>query len=511
MTTLEKLPPLQETPAPDFLKRHRPAILAIAFIAIAFALLLLMDRSNLLFPLWSSIAFPMLAVAPFIVLASKVSNKLKAFLILVVLLLIVPYLGIKDSFYLELVVQIGIFAALALGLNIVVGFAGLLDLGYIAFFAVGAYAWGIFASTQSDNVVMKANSLASPDAFYVFLFIGVGFAALAGILLGLPVLRLKGDYLAIVTLGFGEMIRVLVSNLSNISSDPLVKVNITNGAQGLPGILRPTLPPFVFDQLRALTDTMRSLGLLKVLLTDSQIQSLAYQFFFYFLVIIIGAFIVVLAGRLDNSPIGRAWTAIREDEIAARAMGVPLVRMKLLAFAMGASFAGAMGVIYAAKQTFVSPESFSFNQSIFILVIVIVGGMGSIRGVILGAVTVTLLNLQILPNLSLILNSLKSSNDVAPWIRDIVKAWPSQLEPAKYQRFVFGILLVLMMIFRPAGILPASRRKMEILTRMGKVKNDAEKPKNEPPPDLELSHSLNVPENLVGPADPEARQNLSES
>src|SRR5438045_1158245 len=135
MTTLENLPPVQDTSTPAFFIRHRPAILAIGFIAIAFILLLVMDGSNLLFPLWSSIAFPMLAVAPFIVLAAKVSNKLKAFLILVVLLLIVPYLGIKDSFYLELVVQIGIFAAMALGLNIVVGFAGLLDLGYIAFFA----------------------------------------------------------------------------------------------------------------------------------------------------------------------------------------------------------------------------------------------------------------------------------------------------------------------------------------------------------------------------------------
>jgi branched-chain amino acid transport system permease protein len=499
MTTLEQTPPLQNNPDQSFFQRYRSAVLAIGFVVIAFALLLLIDRTNLLFPLWSSIAFPMLAIAPFVILAAKISTKLKVFLILVMLLFIVPYLGIEDSFYLELVVQIGIFAAMALGLNIVVGFAGLLDLGYIAFFAVGAYAWGIFASTQSNNVVLKSNALASPESFYIFLFIGVGLAALAGVLLGLPVLRLKGDYLAIVTLGFGEMIRVLVSNLSNISSDPLVKINITNGAQGLPGILRPPLPDFVFEQIRALANTMHSAGLLKIVLTDSQVQSLGYQFFFYFLVLLIGALVVIIAGRLDNSPIGRAWTAIREDEIAARAMGVPLVRMKLLAFAMGASFAGAMGVIYAAKQTFVSPESFSFNQSIFILVIVIVGGMGSIRGVILGAVTVTLLNLQILPNLSLLLNSLKSSNDVAPWIRDIVKAWPPQLEPAKYQRFVFGILLVIMMIFRPAGILPASRRRMEIETKMGKAKDETVI-------DAEAKERIEGAENLIN--QPNLRQDL---
>jgi branched-chain amino acid transport system permease protein len=174
------------------------------------------------------------------------------------------------------------------------------------------------------------------------------------------------------------------------------------------------------------------------------------------------AIIIVIARRLDNSPIGRAWTAIREDEVAAIAMGVPLVRMKLLAFATGAAFAGAIGVLYAAKQTFVSPESFSFIQSISILAMVIVGGLGGIRGVILGAMCVTLLNLHVLTNLSLQINSLKQVNFVVPIINFHITDWPTQLEPAKYQRFVFGMLLVLMMIFRPSGLLPEPRRKLEM-------------------------------------------------
>jgi branched-chain amino acid transport system permease protein len=168
-----------------------------------------------------------------------------------------------------------------------------------------------------------------------------------------------------------------------------------------------------------------------------------------------------VAARLENSPIGRAWTAIREDETAAQAMGIPKVRMKLLAFATGASFAGAMGVIFAAKNTFVSPESFSFNQSIAILVMVIVGGMGSIRGAILGATVITLLNLQILPNLALQINALRN----AGW--PVFEDWPVVLDPSRYQRLFFGLLLVLMMIFRPAGILPAQRRQLELAEARG--------------------------------------------
>ncbi len=450
----------QVTPAAPAnpVRKNGPMLFGILFIGFAFTVLMLLNRDQLLFPLWSSIAFPALAISPFLVFALRMPVKVKVFLALLVVLAIVPFLGLRDSFYLEIATQIGIFAALALGLNIVVGFAGLLDLGYVAFFAVGAYLWAVFSS-EADNFVRLAGFTQPGWAFFLFLIGGIVLAAIAGILLGLPVLRLRGDYLAIVTLGFGEMIRVLASNLDH-------PINITNGSQGLEGVGQPPLPPFILSSLAQL-NTSLNLGI-------TNINPLAYQLFYYLLVLLIGAFAVLIASRLDNSPIGRAWTAIREDETAAIAMGVPLVRMKLLAFATGASFAGAMGAIYAARQTFVSPESFGFMESIGVLSMVIVGGMGSIQGVMLGAAVVTLLNLQLLKNLSLLINALKNMDWVVPIINFPIKNWPNQLEPAKYERFVFGILLVLMMIFRPEGILPASRRKMELREKMGK----------EPPPDV---------------------------
>lgn len=358
-----------------------------------------------------------------------------------------PIIGIYDSTYLELAIQICIFAGLALGLNIVVGFAGLLDLGYIAFFAVGAYIWAMFTSS-ADTVFNVGGMLVPGWAFYIFLFVGVVLAALVGILLGLPVLRLRGDYLAIVTLGFGEMIRVLARNADQ-------PANLTNGSQGLLNVGRPPMPQFFVDFVGTLANT------LGIRITGN-LEPLAQQIVFYFIGIVILGIIIVAARRLDNSAIGRAWTAIREDEVAAIAMGVPLVRMKLLAFATGASFAGAIGVLYAAKQTFVSPESFSLIQSISILAMVIVGGMGGIRGVLLGAVIVTLLNLQVLKNLSLQLNALRNIDYVVPLINFRIQNWPSQLEPAKYERLVFGFLLVVMMLTRPAGLLPEPRRKHEL-------------------------------------------------
>jgi branched-chain amino acid transport system permease protein len=172
--------------------------------------------------------------------------------------------------------------------------------------------------------------------------------------------------------------------------------------------------------------------------------------------------VVVVTRRMDDSRIGRAWTAIREDETAAVAMGIPIVRMKLTAFAMGASFAGAMGVLFAGSRTFVSPESFSFMQSIGVLSMVILGGLGSIPGVIVGAAVVTVLNLQVLQGFSLFLSSLRQSDSVIPIINFAWKDLSTQLDPAKYQRMLFGIILVLMMIYRPAGLIPAERRKREL-------------------------------------------------
>jgi branched-chain amino acid transport system permease protein len=343
---------------------------------------------------------------------------------------LMPVLGSINAYYLEIAVQVGIFVALALGLNIVVGLAGLLDLGYVAFFAVGAYSWAIFGSPH-------ANSIFGGGAFPL---VGVAVAAGAGILLGLPVLRLHGDYLAIVTLGFGEVIRVLANNLDK-------PINITNGPKGITPISR---PPIFFDPV------LRALGI-------EAGPNVVYPLYLYFLVLIIVGVTVLVNRRLEDSHVGRAWEAIREDQTAAQAMGVPLVRMKLLAFACGASFAGAVGVLFSAKQVFINPESFTFMESIGVLAMIILGGMGSIPGAILGATVVTVLNLQVLKGLSLWLNELRNAG-IEIFGYNLANL-PTQLEPAKYERMIFGLILVLMMIFRPQGILPARRRHRELEER----------------------------------------------
>ncbi|RMD75897.1 MAG: branched-chain amino acid ABC transporter permease, partial [Chloroflexi bacterium] len=310
---------------------------------------------------------------------------------------------------------------------VVVGFAGLLDLGYVAFFAVGAYAWGIMSTPQITEI-NPAWSPVDPILFYPFLIIGLILGLITGVLLGLPVLRLRGDYLAIVTLGFGEVIRVVANNLDR-------PVNVTNGSQGIRAIERP--PLIIVDQIR-------NLG---IQADDNQL----YQLFFYYLVIIIVLLSVIVVARLKHSRIGRAWEAIREDEIAAVAQGIPRVRMKLLAFAIGASFAGVMGVVFAAKQLFINPPTFDLLRSINILAMVILGGMGSIPGAMLGAIIVTMLDLQILPRIATVLREAQAAG--API--------PRQFDPTQYQRLLFGLLLVLMMIFRPEGLWPDERRREE--------------------------------------------------
>jgi branched-chain amino acid transport system permease protein len=337
---------------------------------------------------------------------------------------IMPAIGTLNPYYLEVATQVGIFVALALGLNIVVGLAGLLDLGYVAFFAVGAYSWAIFGSPHG-NVIFGGGFPLDPAWFYAFLVVGLVVAAAAGVLLGLPVLRLRGDYLAIVTLGFGEVIRVLANNLDK-------PINLTNGPKGITPIARPPIPG----------DLVSS------------------SLYIYLLVLVIVGLVILVNRRLQDSHVGRAWEAIREDEVAAQAMGVPLVRTKLLAFACGASFAGVMGVTFAAKQVFINPESFTFLESIGVLAMIILGGMGSIPGAILGATVVTVLNLQVLKGFSLWLNELKNAGVTVLGYN--LADLPTQLEPAKYERMIFGMILVLMMIFRPQGILPARRREREI-------------------------------------------------
>ncbi len=388
----------------------------------------------------SIVAFMLFQASILVLYFARMPAWLKGTLAAVTLAVLMPVLGSINGYYLEIAIQVGIFVALALGLNIVVGLAGLLDLGYVAFFAVGAYTWAIFGSPQA-NQFLAAGVFPLPQWwFFVFLLLGVGMAAGAGILLGLPVLRLHGDYLAIVTLGFGEVIRVLANNLDK-------PINFTNGPKGITPISR---PPIFFEPV------LRALGI------DPN-PNVIYPLYLYFLVLAIVGVTILVNRRLEDSHIGRAWEAIREDQTAAQAMGVPLVRTKLLAFACGASFAGAVGVLFSAKQVFINPESFTFMESIGVLAMVILGGMGSIPGAVLGATVVTVLNLQVLKGLSLWLNELRNAGTtIFGWS---LTNLPTQLEPAKYERMVFGLILVLMMIFRPQGILPARRRHRELADR----------------------------------------------
>jgi len=422
-----------------------PYLLILVHIALGSALVYTAPRSNL--------AFLVLISSLFTLYALKADNRFKLIAGAILALLIIPVIGVRNIFYLEVIFQISVFAALALGLNIVVGFAGLLDLGYVAFYAVGAYLWAFFGSQQYYVLPFAPGTQPSDlpfllpgDAFYLFLFLAIIVAALTGILLGLPVLRLRGDYLAIVTLGFGEVIRVLANNLDK----PL---NFTNGPQGITPIQRPTMPDWAVQGFN---------DLFGPLIGHTVSPADMYNLYFYLLALLVIIVIIFVTRRLDDSKIGRAWTAVREDETAAIAMGVPLVRMKLAAFAVGASFAGVMGVLLAASRTFISPESFSFMQSIGVLSMVILGGSGSIAGVILGAAVVTILNLQVLQGFSLYLSELRQSEAIIPIINFAWRDLSTQLDPAKYQRLLFGLILILMMIFRPAGLIPAKRRKRKL-------------------------------------------------
>ncbi len=407
----------------------------------------------------SNLAFLVLITSFLSLYFFRADARFKLFIGALLALVIIPIIGVRNIFYLEVIFQISVFAALALGLNIVVGFAGLLDLGYVAFYAVGAYLWAFFGSQQFYVLHYAPGTqpsglpfLLPGDAFYMFLLVGVIIAAMVGILLGMPVLRLKGDYLAIVTLGFGEVIRVLANNLDK----PL---NITNGPQGITPIQRPTMPEFAVDWFNTVFSP---------LIGHPVSRADMYNLMFYLFALLVIIIIVFVTRRLDDSKLGRAWTAVREDETAAIAQGIPLVRMKLTAFAVGASFAGVMGVLLAASRTFISPESFSFMQSIGVLSMVILGGSGSIPGVILGAATVTILNLQVLQGFSLYLNDLRQSDAVIPVINFAWKNLSTQLDPAKYQKLLFGLILILMMIFRPGGLIPAKRRKREVAPEDGK-------------------------------------------
>ncbi len=406
-----------------------PSLGLLAYIAASSVLAFVFPQSVLAFLLVeASLLLLCYVSAPF---------KIKIYLAALVLLILIPFLGTFNGYYLEVAIQIGIYVALALGLNIVVGFVGLLNLGFVAFYAIGAYLWAIFGSPQANEFIPGGIFPLSANWFFIFLIFSIAAGALTGTLLGLPVLRLRGDYLAIVTLGFAEVVRAVVNNLDK-------PINITNGPKGISPIVKPPLffkPWLEFFGLEIADSTL-------------------YPLYFYFLVLLMALLIILITRRLEDSRVGRAWKAIREDELAASAMGVPVVRMKLFAFAVGASFASAVGVLFAAKQVFINPESFTFMESIGVLAMVILGGMGSIPGAILGATGVTILNLQLLKGLSLWLNGLRQSGAelTLPLLGSYsLSQLPAQFEPAKYERMVFGLILILMMIFRPQGILPPRR------------------------------------------------------
>jgi branched-chain amino acid transport system permease protein len=387
----------------------------------------------------SVLAFLMVEASLLLVYYVAAPRRVKIFFGALVLVVLLPILGSVNGYYLEVAIQIGIYVALALGLNIVVGFVGLLNLGFVAFYAIGAYLWAIFGSPQANAFISGHLFPLSPNWFFVFLLLSIAVGALTGVLLGLPVLRLRGDYLAIVTLGFAEVVRALVNNLDK-------PINLTNGPRGISPISK---PPLFFQPL------LEFFGL-------PVAEAKLYPLYFYFLILMMVCAIILVTRRLENSRVGRAWKAIREDEVAAEAMGVPVVRMKLLGFAVGASFASAVGVLFAAKQVFINPESFTFMESIGVLAMVILGGMGSIPGAILGATGVTILNLQLLKGMSLWLNGLRQSGAelTVPLLGSYsLSQLPAQFEPAKYERMVFGLILILMMIFRPQGVLPPSRER----------------------------------------------------
>lgn len=306
-----------------------------------------------------------------------------------------------------------IYVMLALGLNIVVGFAGLLDLGYIAFYAVGAYVWAMLASPHFG--------LHLP--FWVILPVGFVLAAIAGALLGAPTLKLRGDYLAIVTLGFGEIVRIFLNNLD-------APVNITNGPQGINRVDTFRVGEFAFGRSQEIFD-FRITGPEK----------------YYYLLLFLTLVTILICARLQHSRIGRAWEAVREDEIAAKAMGINTRNIKLLAFTMGASFGGIAGCMFASMQGFVSPESFSLTESILVLCMVVLGGMGSIPGVILGA-----LLLSVFPEL---LRAAVVPLQQAVW-GEVV------LDPEGIRMLMFGFALVLVMIFRPEGLWPSALRRREL-------------------------------------------------
>jgi branched-chain amino acid transport system permease protein len=405
---------------------------------VLFILFVAITSGALYFSKKSVIAFLLLLFSLLILHYLNLKNITKWIVGIGILFILVPFAasgGPAFQSYMEVATMVGIYVSMALGLNIVVGMAGLLDLGFVAFFAVGAYSYSIFATKQASNFMPFGNFPLGGESFWAFLVIGGIVAAIAGVLIGIPVLRVKGDYLAIVTLGFGEIIRIIFNNADK-------PVNFTGGAMGITSVTSPRI--FGFD--------------------------LVFPSHYYFITLVILLFTLFAVNRLEQSKLGRSWKAVRENEIAAQAMGIPLVKTKLMAFALGASFSGIMGVVFAAKQAFIDPTSFTLMESFTILVMVVLGGMGSVPGVILGAAVVTILNLQVLTELTNWVNQLSYSG---------VVSIPEALSPAKMQKFIFGAILVAFALYRPKGLIPAKNKRFdENKLKSKKIQDDELGPDN---------------------------------
>jgi branched-chain amino acid transport system permease protein len=334
----------------------------------------------------------------------------------------------------------GVYMLMAIGLNVVVGFAGLLDLGYAAFFAIGSYTYAIFASAHLGATPL-GHDVHIP--FWLLLFIAMFVAAGAGVLLGAPTLRLRGDYLAIVTLGFGEIVPQVFSNGGVW----------TGGVPGISALDAPKLPfwiqgPWVNEPLGFTPEQFR--------FTSANLTA------YYVLMVILIIGVVILVNNLQHSRLGRAWMAVREDESAAAACGVNTVSAKLLAFSIGAATSGFAGAFYGAKLSYVSSENFGFIVSVTVLAMVVLGGMGNIPGAMIGSIVLYFVLFQFLPNAPAQFESLATSIGLDS-LNHSTAIWPGLGEEVSRMKYViFGLVLVGIMLLRPQGLLPSQVRKQEL-------------------------------------------------
>ena len=346
--------------------------------------------------------------------------------------------GGQGDFLISILADAGVYVLLAIGLNVVVGFAGLLDLGYAAFFAIGAYTYAFLAS---EHLLVTPLQTSVHLPFWIVLFIALFVAAGFGLVLGAPTLRLRGDYLAIVTLGFGEIVPRVFKNLAVW----------TSGVNGISALDKPDLPfwlqgPWSGDPLEVVRD----------------LKIVAPLGFYVIMVVLVGG-CMVLVNNLRRSRVGRAYMAVREDEVAAAAMGVNTVRIKLLAFAIGAAFSGFAGAFYGAKLSLVSPENFGFSVSITILVMVVLGGMGNIPGVVVGSLLIYFVTFIFLPALPPLAEDWARSLGLGSLIPPNGD-WPGIGQEVQRLKFlIFGLILVLTMLLRPQGLIPSRVRAQELV------------------------------------------------